>query len=84
VLKLHECVYLHFTINYNHLPTAITDLSVDNSKLKLALKRYLLQNYFYSYIINYDINFIQIISYISYIAYTYFNQVLLLVTVATL
>jgi len=33
---------------YNHLPTAIKDLSDDKNKLKLALKRYLLHNSFYS------------------------------------
>jgi len=33
---------------YNHLPTAIIDLSDDKNKFKLALKRYLLHNPFYS------------------------------------
>jgi len=33
---------------YNHLPTAIKDLSDDKNKVKLALKKYLLHNYFYS------------------------------------
>jgi hypothetical protein len=33
---------------YNHLPTAIEDLSGDKNKFKLALKRYLLHNSFYS------------------------------------
>jgi len=33
---------------YNHLPTAIKDLSNDKNKFKLALKRYLLHNFFYS------------------------------------
>jgi hypothetical protein len=33
---------------YNHLPTAIKDLSGDKNKFKLALKRYLLRNSFYS------------------------------------
>jgi hypothetical protein len=33
---------------YNHLPTAIKDLSDDKNKFKLVLKRYLLHNYFYS------------------------------------
>ena len=33
---------------YNHLPTAIKDLSDDVNKFKLALKRYLLHNSFYS------------------------------------
>jgi len=33
---------------YNHLPTAIKDLSGDKNKLKLALKRYLWHNSFYS------------------------------------
>jgi len=33
---------------YNHLPTAINDLSDDKNKFKLALKRYLLHNCFYS------------------------------------
>ena len=33
---------------YNHLPTAIKDLSGDKNKFKLALKRYLLHNSFYS------------------------------------
>jgi len=32
---------------YNHLPTAIKDLSDDKYKFKVALKRYLLQNFFY-------------------------------------
>ena len=33
---------------YNHLPVAIKDLSGDKNKFKLALKRYLLHNSFYS------------------------------------
>jgi hypothetical protein len=33
---------------YNHLPTAIKDLSDDKNKFKLALKRYILHNSFYS------------------------------------
>ena len=33
---------------YNHLPTAIKDLSGDKNKFKLALKMYLLHNSFYS------------------------------------
>jgi hypothetical protein len=33
---------------YNHLPTAIKDVSGDKNKFKLALKRYLLHNSFYS------------------------------------
>jgi hypothetical protein len=33
---------------YNHLPTAIKDLSDDRNKFKIALKRYLLDNSFYS------------------------------------
>jgi hypothetical protein len=33
---------------YNHLPTAIKDLSGDKNKFKLALKRWLLRNSFYS------------------------------------
>jgi len=33
---------------YNHLPTALIDLSDDKNKFKLALKRYLLHNSFYS------------------------------------
>jgi hypothetical protein len=33
---------------YNHLPTAIKDLSGDKNKFKLVLKRYLLHNPFYS------------------------------------
>jgi len=33
---------------YNYLPTAIKDLSGDKNKFKLALKRYLLHNSFYS------------------------------------
>jgi hypothetical protein len=33
---------------YNHLPTAIKDLSCDKDKFKLALKRYILHNSFYS------------------------------------
>jgi len=33
---------------YYHLPTAIKDLSGDKNKFKLALKRYLLHNSFYS------------------------------------
>jgi len=33
---------------YNHLPTANKDLSGDKNKFKLALKRYLLRNSFYS------------------------------------
>jgi hypothetical protein len=33
---------------YNHLPTAIKNLSGDKNKFKLALKKYLLHNSFYS------------------------------------
>jgi hypothetical protein len=33
---------------YNHLPKTITDLSGDKNKFKLALKRYVLHNSFYS------------------------------------
>ena len=33
---------------YNHLPTAIKDLSGDKNKFKIALKRYPLHNSFYS------------------------------------
>ena len=33
---------------YNHLPKTIKDLSGDKDKFKLALKRYLLYNSFYS------------------------------------
>ena len=33
---------------YNHLPKTIKDLSGDKNKFKLALKRYLLHNSFYS------------------------------------
>ena len=33
---------------YYHIPTAIKDLSVNKNKFKLALKRYLLHNSFYS------------------------------------
>ena len=33
---------------YSHLPTAIKNLSGDKYKFKLALKRYLLHNFFYS------------------------------------
>jgi len=33
---------------YNHLPTAIKNLSGDKNKFKLTLKRYLLHNSFYS------------------------------------
>jgi len=60
--KLTICTYLH-TANlviyqngvyysgimiYTHLPTAIKDLSGDKNKFKLALKRYLLHNSFFS------------------------------------
>ena len=66
---------------YNHLPTVIKDLSDDKNKFKLALKRYLLHNSFYSleeYIINYNSNLIHIIT------YTYFNHSTLIVNVAIL
>jgi hypothetical protein len=33
---------------YNHVPTAIKDLSGDRNKFKLALKKYLLHKSFYS------------------------------------
>jgi hypothetical protein len=41
-------VYYSGTKIYNHLPTAIKDLSNDKNKFKLALKKYLLHNSFYS------------------------------------
>jgi hypothetical protein len=43
----HKGVYYSVTKIYNHLPTAIKDLSVDKNKFKLALKRHLLHNSFY-------------------------------------
>jgi hypothetical protein len=33
---------------YNHLPNAIKDLSGNENRFKLALKKYLVDNYFYS------------------------------------
>jgi hypothetical protein len=33
---------------YNHLPSAIKDLSNDTKNFKIALKKYLLHNSFYS------------------------------------
>jgi len=41
-------VYYWGIKSYNHLPIAIKDLSDDKNKFKLALKRYLLHNSFYS------------------------------------
>jgi hypothetical protein len=41
-------VYYSGTKIYNHLPTAIKDLSNDKNKLKLALQKYLLPNFCYS------------------------------------
>jgi len=41
-------VYYSGVKTYSHLLTAIKDLSVDKNKFKLALKRYLLHNLFYS------------------------------------
>jgi len=41
-------VYYSVIKIYNHLPSAIKDLSDDKKKFKLALKRYLLHNSFYS------------------------------------
>jgi hypothetical protein len=43
-----KCVYYSGIKIYNHLPTAIKDLSDDKNKFKLALKRYLLHNSFYT------------------------------------
>ena len=71
-------VYYSGTKIYNHLPTSIKDLSDDN-KFKLAVKRYLLHNSFYSleeYFNN--SNFIHIIT------YTYFNHSNLIVNAAIL
>jgi len=66
---MYQKVVYYSVINiYSHLPTAIKDLSGNKNKFKLPLKRYLLHNSFYSLeeyfnnIINYDINFIQIIT----------------------
>jgi len=48
-LAVHQkCVYYSGIKIYSHLPTAIKDLSGDKNKFKLALKRYLLHNSFYS------------------------------------
>jgi hypothetical protein len=47
-LAIYQKGVYHFGIKiYNHLPTAIKDLSVDKNKFTLALKRYLLHNSFY-------------------------------------
>jgi len=68
-LGIHQKgVYFSGIKIYNHLPTAIKVLSGDN-KFQLARKTYLLHNSFYSpekyfNIINYDINFIHIITYV--------------------
>ena len=43
-----KCFYYSGIKIYNHLPTAIKDLSCDKNKFKLALKRCLLHNSFYS------------------------------------
>jgi len=40
-------VYYSGIKTYNHLPTAIKDLSGDRNKFKLALKRHILHNSFY-------------------------------------
>jgi len=48
-LTIHQKgVYYSGIEIYNYLPTAIKDLSNDQNKFKLALKRYLLHNSFYS------------------------------------
>ena len=48
-LTIHQKgVYYSGIKIYNHLPTAIKDLSGDKNKFKLALKRYLLHYSFYS------------------------------------
>ena len=41
-------VYYSVIKIYNHLPTAIKDLSDDKNTFKVALKKYLLHNSFYS------------------------------------
>jgi len=41
-------VYYSGIMIYNHVPTAIKDLSGDRNKFKLALKKYLLHKSFYS------------------------------------
>jgi len=43
-----KCVYYQGIKIYNHLPKTVKDLSGDKNKFKLALKRYLLHNSFYS------------------------------------
>jgi hypothetical protein len=45
-----KCVRYSGIKIYNHLPTVIKDLSGDKNKFKLALKRYLLHNSFYSFL----------------------------------
>jgi hypothetical protein len=46
---IYQKAICYLAINiYNHLPTAIKDLSGDKNKFKLALKRYRLHNSFYS------------------------------------
>jgi len=45
---LQKGIYYSVIKIYNHLPTAIKDLSDDKNKFKLALKRYLLYNSFHS------------------------------------
>jgi len=48
-LAVHQkCVHYSGIKIYNHLTTVIKDLSGDKNILKLALKRYLLHNSFYS------------------------------------
>ena len=43
-----KSVYYQGIKIYNHLPKTIKDLPVDKNKFKLALKRYLVHNSFYS------------------------------------
>jgi hypothetical protein len=63
-LALHQKgVYYSGIKIYNHLPTAIKDLSGDKNKFRLALKRYLLHNSFYSLEEYFNTNFIRTITY---------------------
>ena len=69
---------------YNHLPTAIKDLSGDDNKFKLALRRYLLHNSFYTLEEYFNTQFTMILILFLLLLMLILIIVLIIVTVAVL
>ena len=79
-----KCVYYSGIKIYSHLPTAIKDLSGDKNKFKLALKRYLLHNSFYSLEKYFNTQLTMILTLLILLLIPTLITVLLIVNVATI